>query len=302
MVIARWKWESLAYEFSGIENPLSAPRYRWARPFASLFDKVHLRAARQANNLFAAADQQAIAQLVTRSQGILANREIVQSPTSFDSNCFKPVPKDAARRLLGLDVNVPILIASGRISSVKGWDFLLDAFDRFKITHGNALMIFVGDGEDRLQLERQVQTRQLTKSVRITGFESPERVALYINAGDVALLGSRREGWPTAIVEALACGRPVVSTHVSGASTLILNGLNGQVVEGRDPTSFARAISSVLDMPDAAAVSLEVASRYTLGAFGSRLAEHWGPLRSTSEQLSRESRFGCPQESLVPHV
>ncbi len=90
--------------------------------------------------------------------------------------------------------------------------------------------------------------------------------------------GSLVEGWPTAIVEALACGKPVVTTEVSGARELVLDGRNGFVVTEREPERFARAMLDALSLPGAGALGVEIARRHALSTLGPRLGRLWAPL------------------------
>jgi glycosyltransferase involved in cell wall biosynthesis len=137
----------------------------------------------------------------------------------------------------------------------------------------------VGDGEDRSRLERAARALGLEADVRITGFQKPEAMPLYYNAADVVVFGSHREGWSNAMLEALACGKPIVSTAVSGAADLIQDGRNGFVLAGRDPRAFARAMQSALALPEAEAVSVGIACRYSVEGIGALMRDLWPALR-----------------------
>ena len=78
-------------------------------------------------------------------------------------------------------------------------------------------------------------------------------------------------------LEALACGKPLVTTAVSGARALVRPGRNGFVVEGRDPDELARALGRALSLDPSAAAreSLEVARRYALAELPGRLGAAW---------------------------
>jgi glycosyltransferase involved in cell wall biosynthesis len=293
MAISRWSLTSTAYTFSGIENPLAAPRYPWARMFSTLFDRWHLNSAARADVLFAAADHAAILRLAHRSKGVLQSENIISSPTSFDSTCFKIKPKGECRNALGFADTDSILVVSGRVSAQKGWGFILDSFSVFKKSHPKAKLVFVGDGEDSALLQQKIEHKQLSDSVSVVGFQPPEYVSLFLNASDAVLLGSLHEGWPTALVEALACGKPVVSTRVSGASSLIKEGLNGFVLDGRNPDAFADAIDRALHLPDAHAVSTQIAEQYSLEALTNRLEKHW-PVLACGNNHRVHERISTP--------
>lgn len=274
LVVSRWGLESICYRFPGVENPLTMPRYRWGRLFAGWFDRQLFRALDRTDVILASADESAIAGLVARSRGRLRRERIRALPTQYDGDVFRPVPPAEARRLLGLELRGPLLVSSGRLSRVKGWELLLAAFQEVLRAEPGARLAFVGDGEDRKALERRVARLGLEGKIRTTGFVSPREVATWLNAADLVVVGSHKEGWSIAMLEALGCGKPLVSTDVSGARDMIRDGENGFVVPDRDPARYAEAVRRALRLSNPGAVSLELAARY--GANAVRLiGEYW---------------------------
>jgi glycosyltransferase involved in cell wall biosynthesis len=112
------------------------------------------------------------------------------------------------------------------------------------------------------------------------GFVPQKEVVKYINAANLGVVGSYREGWSLAMCEILACGKPIVSTDVSGARQLILNDLNGFVVNDRNPDSYANAILKALKLKNVECYSLKIANRYSVKTLGSDLGKLWMPLQS----------------------
>ncbi|MBR2005805.1 MAG: glycosyltransferase, partial [Thermoguttaceae bacterium] len=93
-------------------------------------------------------------------------------------------------------------------------------------------------------------------------------------ASDLYLITSLREGWSVASTEALACGKRIVATDVSGVSETVVDGENGYVVKTRDPATYAQAICDALELPTLDNVnvrSLEMSKRFTK----ERLREDW---------------------------
>jgi len=264
MVASKWDLGSICYRFPGIGNPLEMPRYAWGKPLAGLFDKALFRALRKVECILACADDRAIEGLAARSSGVLTIDRIIKFPTRVDTELFKPMSKAALRSVLNLDRFDKLIAVCGRINRVKGWDFVLDAFKQLSVDETSTGLVFVGDGEDRPRLEQMVADFSLTEQVIITGFQPPDLVVKYLNAADIAVVGSHEEGWSIAMLEAMACGKPVVSTYVSGAKDMIHNGQNGFVVEDRNAKQFASAIIDGLCLPDPNPVSLAVAEKYAL--------------------------------------
>ena len=118
-------------------------------------------------------------------------------------------------------------------------------------------------------------------SVRITGFQKPGQVVSYLNAANVAVVGSYVEGWSASMLEALACGKPIVSTEVSGAKAMVIEGRNGFIVNNRDPVRFSEAMQKALQLPEAERVSRSIAAEYDLEQFGKRLTLLFPPLGGT---------------------
>jgi len=266
MAVSRWGLDSICYRFPGVENPLTMPRYRWGRLFAGWFDRQLFRALDRTDIILASADEKAIARLVARSRGRLRRDRIRAIPTQYDSGVFRPAPAAEARRKLRLELGGPLLVSSGRLNRVKGWELLLEAFRELLPGEPDARMVFVGDGEDRRALEKHAGRLGLAEKIRVTGFVAPSEVATWLNAADLVLVGSHLEGWSIAMLEALGCGKPLVSTDVSGARDMIREGENGFVVIGRDPARYAEAVRRALRLPEPRAVSLELAARYGVDA------------------------------------
>lgn len=134
----------------------------------------------------------------------------------------------------------------------KGHAVLLDALascshlDRVKVD-------LVGDGELRDELERRVRELGLLDRVRFLGLRSESQVQDLLESTDMFVLPSvivpdgRMEGLPVALVEALACGVPVVSTRLSGIPELIADRRTGRLAEPGDPRSLAVAIRWLVD-------------------------------------------------------
>ena len=282
IAVAGWDLDRICYQFHGVENPLAIlPRYGWGGPLARWFDRLTFSALERAEVILASADDAAIDRLVARSRGRLARERVVRFPTHYDPDVFgpgDPGERAEARRALGWAEGEPVAVCVGRLNQVKGWDLLLAAFAELHRAVPAARLCFVGDGEDRPALEARLAARGLAGRVTVTGFQPPREVARHLRAADLAVVGSHREGWSVAMLEALACGVPVVTTDVSGARVLVRQGENGFVVPGRDPEAFARAMVAALHLPRAGEVSLEIAADYRLDRLAARLGARWGVL------------------------
>ncbi|HTM48093.1 MAG TPA: glycosyltransferase family 4 protein [Bryobacteraceae bacterium] len=278
MAVAGWNWDSLCFWFPGVENPLKVSRYWWARQFCQAFDYLMFSALDRASVVLAAADENAILKLVARSKGRLNRERLVGLPTCVDTTVFRPQPMLAARAALGIDPARTVFVNSGRIGRFKGWQLLLDALEEYLRKDPRALLLFVGDGEDRAAVEASIAARNLQESARVTGFQSPPQVAAFLNAANVAVFGSFVEGWSASMLEALACGKPMVSTDVSGVKSMVAAGENGFIVNGRNAADFAQAMDKALNLANAEKVSTSIAAEFDLPHLGASLGRLWPPL------------------------
>lgn len=249
------------YIFHGVENPLSNPRYKWGLVFAGVFDFALRESLKKATVILACCDHYSIKGLVSRLRLDNGFSKVIKFPTRYDDRLFFPMPS------CSVDTNpVNNFVVVGRLNKVKGWDFILSALCEYKkLTDKNFIVEFVGDGEDRSRLEEMAAAMGISESVRVTGFLPPDEIRQRVLNSDLMLVGSLKEGWSIAMLETLACGRPIVTTNVSGAKDLVENGLNGFVAEDRDPKKFAELIlRSLKYVPKFNSVSISIADKYKI--------------------------------------
>jgi glycosyltransferase involved in cell wall biosynthesis len=272
LAVKRWGLR-IAYTFPGVENPLTMPRYAVGKWLAGPFERSLFSAlAEHSELIMAAADNTAIQAMMHRGRGVLSRKQIVSSPTLVDAKIFNL--SRAAESASG-----PRLVSCGRLNVVKGWDLIFNAYLVVKKEIPTASLYFIGDGEDRSKLETRIEEAGVRNSVFITGFLEPKQVARMLNSAHLFLLGSHREGWPTALVEAEACGLPAVVTDVSGASSLVEEGRNGFIARDRDAAGFARKIIAALELECPNPTSLAIGSRHSLDGWKESLSRLWDPLR-----------------------
>jgi len=278
LAVRGWKLDHICYHFHGVENPLSMPRYRFGRLFSGILEKELFLAIRdRVERVLVSADKKSIDVLRKRGEGLLDGTQISQFPTRVDTRVFLPDHNLRSHSPVGLDKR-PVFVTCGRVNRVKGWDFLIEAFKHISDKIPAAQLYFVGDGEDASKLINMADTFGLKRSVHVTGFQDPKSVAAYLNASDVFVMGSLREGWSVAMLEALACGLPIVTTNVSGAEELIVTGKNGFIVNDRTPAIFAERMLDALELPYPNDNSIAVADRFALDRLAEDLSNGWPAL------------------------
>ena len=149
-----------------------------------------------------------------------------------------------ARRPLG--ERPPTVLYVGRLRTRKAVAVLLDAFVAVRSQLPQARLVLVGDGEQRQALEAQARRLGLGEEVRFTGALPREQIVAIYAEADVYCLPSLYEGFPVAILEAMAAALPVVSTTVSGIPEAVFPGRTGELVEPEDVAGLARALVALL--------------------------------------------------------
>jgi glycosyltransferase involved in cell wall biosynthesis len=276
IAMSAWGWDRLCYWFPGVHNAMTDSRYPWARHLSGLFDRHLFAALERCDAILAAADDRAIDGFVARSGGRFARDRILKFPTRVDTSLFRPADRQAARRALGIAPTGPLFVNVARIATVKGWELVLRAFHALLRRRPDVRLCFVGDGEERAALEACIAELGVQDRVSLAGRVPQEEIVRYLNAADVALVGSFSEGWCTAMLEAAACGTPVVTTAVSGSADLVREGETGYVVAQRDPDPFARAMERALALPPTARdASVEIARAYAVETLEQSLGKVW---------------------------
>jgi glycosyltransferase involved in cell wall biosynthesis len=165
-------------------------------------------------------------------------------PTGVDLNKFYPVSKERARSKLGLPKNEKIILSVGYLTENKGFDLLIKALKMLSGEfHKEALqLVIAGEGLARNDLEKLISSLGLGDVVRLVGGIPHQGLYLWYSAADLFCLVSKEEGWPNVLLEAMACGTPVVATPVGGIPEIISSNRIGLLTR-RNEKDIAKAIS-----------------------------------------------------------
>jgi glycosyltransferase involved in cell wall biosynthesis len=165
-----------------------------------------------------------------------------------DTSVFRFADRAAARAALGLDAESEIVVFVGWIAPTKGLRELVDAMKGLRVSHPRLQLFCIGEGTFRAELEARVIHAGQADRIRFLGWRTSPEVASWLAAANVFCLPSYAEGCPNSVIEALACGRPVVATNVGGIPELV-NSESGILVAPRDSEALAEAISDALSRP-----------------------------------------------------
>ncbi len=197
----------------------------------------------------------------------------------IDDTALQPMASPdirAWRSRLGIPDNVMVVGCVARMSRVKRHDVLIDAWRSVSQAVPTARLLLVGDGNDRMACEERARAYGLLESIVFTGTlpNSPLPQHLF----DVAVLTSENEGFPNALVEAAACGVPLVSTLVGGVTDVLLTGETGLGVAVGASDETAAAILTLLHDPAqrahlGSAARAHVVARFSESAAVTRLLD-----------------------------
>ena len=162
---------------------------------------------------------------------------------------FHPMNKRKSRHKLGLPEDKILILTVRRLVCKNGLDTLLDSASLLARDYPNLLFIVIGNGPDRKFMINRIRQLGIEDSVRLAGFVSEKLLPPYYNAADYFVIpSSSGEGLPMVLLEAMACGLPVIATTVGGMPEIIKDMVNGVLVPPRNKEALAQAISRLLSL------------------------------------------------------
>jgi glycosyltransferase involved in cell wall biosynthesis len=184
--------------------------------------------------------------------GIVVQTESVSAWARAISSRVHVIPNSVERPAItaapGEDRGPRRLIALGRLSREKGFDLLIDAFARIADRHPDWSLTILGEGPERPRLEALVMTSRLQGRISLPGRVSDPTP--HLAASHAFALPSRHEGFPNALLEAMAAGLPVVAFDcLSGPAEIVVHEQNGLLVAAGDVTGLAAALARLMGNP-----------------------------------------------------
>jgi teichuronic acid biosynthesis glycosyltransferase TuaC len=153
-----------------------------------------------------------------------------------DTRLFHPVDRASQRARLGLTGTVLLMV--GNLVALKGHDLVLKALREFS----GACLLIIGEGLEERNLKKLTSALGIGDRVKFLGAIPQEQLAKYYGASDALVLASSREGWPNVLLEAMACGTPVVSTRVGGTPEIVAAPEAGVLVNERSAIAIGDAL------------------------------------------------------------
>ena len=157
-----------------------------------------------------------------------------------DLTRFTPLARDAARRHLRLPQDARILLSVGNLVELKGHHIAIEALP---LLPPDVRLVFAGGGEQRARLERLVAERGVAERVHFAGVVQQDELKWYYSAADALLLCSSREGWANVLLEAMACGTPVIATAIAGTQEVVTAPEAGLLMRERSAPALAEGFA-----------------------------------------------------------
>ena len=148
---------------------------------------------------------------------------------------------------LKLDPAIRYVVFVGRIIRGKGIEELARSFVDFTRSHPDHHLILAGQETEKSQLIPRFRDGKVSDRVHFMGILPYEKVAWVMKISDVLVLPSQAEGLPNVVMEAMACGVPVVASNVGGIPEVVVDGVTGLSVPCRDSEALTRALTRMID-------------------------------------------------------
>ena len=224
------------------------------------------------------------------SLGVAPERVAVVA-NGVDTTVFAPRSRAEARRAVGMDGG-PIIVSVGHLSPRKGFQRVIRVLPALLKTQPNLRFVIVGgegaEASNKAALEALVDTLGLREHVLFAGAQPPARVAEWLNAADAFVLASDYEGCPNVVLEALACGRPVVASRVGHVEHMVPSYAGILVDDPENDDELTRALDRVLQERWDSKRIREYAETQSWTDVATRVIEQW--------RLAAASRDGAHAE------
>jgi glycosyltransferase involved in cell wall biosynthesis len=227
----------------------------------------------------------------------LPSSKVTVVPNAVNQHIWAPGNQMAARTALNLSIDASVVCWNGRVDvTEKGLDILVEAWQLIcaERPDRDLRLLLLGTGTDSALLRRLIATADLRGVHWRDEFVLDSNIVRrHLAAADVFVLPSRHEGFAMALMEAMACGRPVIACDVKGVAELIGGGERdgGLVVPREDPEALAKALGRLLDDRALTARLGEAARR--------RIVEHYAP-KAVGQLLASALHTAVPDRFPVP--
>jgi sugar transferase (PEP-CTERM/EpsH1 system associated) len=217
-------------------------------------------------------------------------RAIEVIPNGVDTVRFCPLPnRNALREKFDLPDDRYVLGSVGRLDPVKNHLLLLRALRRCSELSRRPFVVLVGEGSERLAIEREIARLGLTGDVRLYGHRTD--IGELLNCFDAYVQTSLYEGFSNTLLEAMSCGLPVLATNVGGTADIVSSGREGWLFESGDDEQLAALLERLISESGGAVMGRRgrelVLDRYSILTMVSRYEHLYGQLATSGRRPRR---------------
>ncbi len=154
------------------------------------------------------------------------------------------------RAQLGMCDEDVIVLGVGRMVYKKGFDVLIRALALLRASHPRVKAVLIGDGDLKDEWQSLARECGIAERVLFVGRVPHDQIARHYNMSDMLAMPSvtrPADGLNVCVVDAMACGKPIVASRAAGNSLVVADGVNGLLVDENDPAQLARAIARLVD-------------------------------------------------------
>lgn len=214
---------------------------------------------------FAATHAMAIIAVSQALKNTLANLGVSPSKihmlrNGVDLEMFRSQDRQRAQAQWGIEG--PALLSVGQLVELKSHDLVIGALPDIP----GCTLLIVGDGPERSKLEHLAKDLRVAHRVRFLGQIPHERLSEIYTAADALILASSREGWPNVLLEAMACGTPVIASNVGGIPEIVTCSAAGVLISERTAGGIAAAVRHLLQNPPDRAATRRYAEQFSWDA------------------------------------
>ena len=167
------------------------------------------------------------------------------TPNGIDIIKFKKNDSKKSKSLTKLPDNKFVVLFIGWLIKRKGIDYLMPAINKIVKKNKKFFFVIIGDGEMKDFVTKYLERNNLLNNVKLLDKVEPNKMPYFINSSEVFILPSLAEGRPSVILEAMACGVPVIATNIGGNNELIKDGENGILISPKSVKSISNGLMSL---------------------------------------------------------